>query len=204
MELLSALSEFSTLVYVLALFGVILILFYESINDIKYRRIGKKSVILLYVFCPLALFLSENNLTEASFVFMFSLFIFIAVWIFSFGQFGIGDSLTIASVTMILGTFTAFQNFLLILALISIPWSAYWIVKYFGKKGYKGQIFRNIMILSPDQLKPGMVLKEDNFMNGLNEKDIEKIKDSGIEKIEVKQPLPFIPVVFLAFILVLI
>jgi hypothetical protein len=55
-----------------------------------------------------------------------------------------------------------------------------------------------------DKVKPGMVLAEDGFMHGLTEKDIDDMKLKGETELIVKAPLPFIPVIFLAFIFTLI
>jgi prepilin signal peptidase PulO-like enzyme (type II secretory pathway) len=197
-------SGFNHLISGLSLIIIILVLFYESINDIKYRRISKFGVICLYVMVPIYLFSTGIPLTEASFTFLFTLGIFLGVWALSFGQFGIGDSLVIGALGWMFGNFADVQNFLFILALICIPWGVYWIVHYVKKNGYR-DIMKKIRSKIPiEKVKPGMVLANDNFMHGLDEEEIQKMKLKGILEVKVKQPLPFIPAVFLAFILTLI
>lgn len=55
-----------------------------------------------------------------------------------------------------------------------------------------------------DELRPGMVLATDNFMHGLTINDIEKLRHEGYITITVKNPMPFIPCIFIAFLIVLI
>jgi Flp pilus assembly protein protease CpaA len=198
------LSGFSNLVAGLSLISIILILFYESINDIKYRRISKHGIVGLYILVPLYLYTSGIDLSASTFTFLFTLGIFLGVWLISFGQFGIGDSLVLGALGWFMADFANLQNFLFILALICIPWGAYWIVHYVQKNGYRALMSKIRNTLPVEKLKPGMVLSDDKFMHGLDEKDINNLQIKGILHVDVKQPLPFIPAIFLAFILTLI
>ena len=51
-----------------------------------------------------------------------------------------------------------------------------------------------------NQVKPGMILAKDYFMKGLNEEEIEKLKDEGHVYLDIKQAYPYIPVILFTFI----
>jgi prepilin signal peptidase PulO-like enzyme (type II secretory pathway) len=196
-------SSFGNFVIAFSLILILIVLFYESINDVKYRRISKGGVVVLYILTPIYVFASGIDLMTASFTFLFTLGVFLVIWLVSFGRFGIGDSLVLGAVGWFLGDFTTLQNFLFILAIFAIPWSAYWMY-YYMSKGYKDLLFKFTNKIKIDKVISGMVLANDKFMHGLDENDIEKLKANGKTEVTVKQPLPFIPIIFFALVVSLI
>jgi hypothetical protein len=120
--------------------------------------------------------------------------------VFSFGRFGIGDAMVLGALGWFYHDFTSLQHFLFIMAGICIPWAVFCILYYGRHQGFLNAIKgfkRNINI---DEAQPGMVLASDNFMHGLTREDIDGMKHAGFVRIDVKQPFPFIPVIFIAFV----
>jgi prepilin signal peptidase PulO-like enzyme (type II secretory pathway) len=140
---------------------------------------------------------------QSTYVFLFAFILFLGLAVFSKGQFGFGDALVLGALGWYYHTFTAFQTFLFTLAIVGIPWAIYWTWHYGKKQGYSNLIRAFRKTISIDDAQPGMVLAKDRFMNGLTQKDIDKMKQAGSITIDVKQPFPFIPVIFIAFLITL-
>jgi hypothetical protein len=82
---------------------------------------------------------------------------------------------------------------------------AYFILKNHKQngKGFKN-IFTKTMLVPTNELKPGMILAHDYFMKGLTEKEIEELKKTCNSTIMIKQAYPFIPVIFMSFLMYVI
>lgn len=175
---------------------IILILFLASIEDLKYRRINKWTVVFLYILVPFYLYSRDISMLTASFCFMFTLAVFVSLWFISFGSFGMGDVLVISALGWMVADFHILHVFLLTMGVLSIPWGIFWIIKYKRDPRYSG-VWHGFKKLIPiKDLQVGMVKAEDNFMKGLTETEIQDLKNTGVRNIRVKQPMPFIPVVF--------
>lgn len=132
----------------------------------------------------------------ASFCFMFTLVVFVSLWFISFGSFGMGDVLVISALGWMVADFSILHVFLLTMGVLSIPWGLFWVIKYKRDPNFSGIWHGFKKIIPIKDLRPGMVNADDNFMQGLDGDQIEKIQKSGVSTIRVKQPMPYIPVVF--------
>jgi len=92
--------------------------------------------------------------------------------------------------------FSILQAFLITMGVMSIPWALFWIWKYRKDPDTHGLWTGFKKTINISKVKPGMVLAKDNFMHGLDEKEIEQFKKQGHKLLEIKQPMPYIPVVF--------
>lgn len=182
---------------------VIVALYLASAEDIKYRRISKKTIVYLYLLAPAYLYVSGADFMVASLCFMFTGVVFAGMWFISRGGFGIGDVLVITAIAWMTADFGILKIFLLSMAVMSIPWALFWIWKT-HKNGYKGILHGFKKTLPIDELRPGMVLDSDNFMTGLDQKDIEDLKRSGRVYVAVKLPMPYIPVIFFALMVYIV
>lgn len=189
-------------IIITSIIGIILL--YSSIEDLRSRTIRAVWVVLLYILVSLRSVFAGQLSIQSTYVFLFAFILFMGLAIFSRGQFGYGDALVLGALGLYYHTFTGFQTFLFTLAIVGIPWAIYWTWHYGKKQGYKNLINAFKKTISIDDAQPGMVLAKDCFMNGLTQKDIDKMKQAGSITIDVKQPFAFIPCIFIAFIITLI
>jgi len=178
------------------------ILLFASIEDIYHRTIGKWKVVLIFILVICINIMTDNFNPEATSMFLLVSGSFIGISLISFGGFGMGDALVIGALGWAMADFEALQGFLFAIGLISLIWAVFWVFWLFRKNGYSDFVkgIKQIQVLPVDKLRAGMVLAEDNFMHGLTLEDIDKIKDRGVKWIKIKQPLPFIPVIFVAYL----
>lgn len=176
---------------------ILLILAFASIYDIKYRRIETKSIIYLYILVPFYLYLTNADMTVASICFMLTLAMFIFLWVISLGGFGFGDVLTISVLGWLIADLDILHAYLITMGVMSIPWALFWTWYYARKPEYKGLLHGFKKVIPVDKLRPGMVKANDSFMKGFTEEDIARFKDQGYTSVRVKQPMPYIPVVFI-------
>lgn len=181
------------------LIGVIL--FYASVEDLRNRTIRAVWVMALYAIMSVRAVVSESLSLESTYVFLFGFILFMLLAFVSRGQFGFGDALVLGSLAWFYHTFTDFQTFLFILSIVGIPWAIYWSFHYGKKEGYRNIINSFKKTINIDEAREGMVLAKDRFMNGLTRADIDTLKAEGHMTIDVKQPFPFIPVVFISFMI---
>jgi len=178
------------------------VLYKATLEDLATRTIRSIWVIILYILVSIYSVSAELNL-QSTYVFLFGFILFMGLATLSRGQFGFGDALVIGALAWYYHTFNDFRMFLFVIAIIGIPWTIYW-TWYYSKKMKIGDIIRaGSKEISVDKAQPGMVLAGDNFMHGLTKKDIERFKTEGKLTIDVKQPFPFIPVIFLAFLVMI-
>lgn len=188
-------------ILIIAYFFIMITLFYATIEDLRFRRISTHYVIALYLIVIVSVILGNRISLEATYCFLFSFVIFLVISLVSKGGFGIGDALVIGSLGWYLHDFTTLRTFMFILGVISVIWATSWFI-YYKKKHDINFLTRATMDLPIEQVRPGMVLLEDNFMRGLRQKEIDRMKQSGVLIVSIKQqPLPFIPVIFLAMLL---
>lgn len=141
---------------------------------------------------------------QTTFVFLFAFIIFMTIAVFSRGHFGIGDAMVIGALAWYFGSFPQLQFFLFSMGAISIVWWLLWAFKFREDNTSKG-IFTGFKKNLPiDQIKPGMVLATDNFMQGLTQPQIDRMRMDGYITVNVKFPYPFIPVIFIAFLATLL
>jgi hypothetical protein len=180
-----------------------IILFYASVEDLRNRTIRAIWVIALYIIMSMRSVVSQSLSMESTYVFLFGFILFMLLALISRGQFGYGDALVLGSLAWFYHTFNDFQMFLFVLAIVGIPWAVYWSWYYGKKEGYKNIINAFKKTISINEVRVGMVLAKDRFMNGLTGHDIENLRAEGHMTLDVKQPFPFIPVVFIAFMITL-
>jgi len=179
---------------------ILIALFFSSKEDFKYHRISKKYVIFVFLVVMVYNSLIGGDI-EKTLSFSITLIIFGGISIFSRGQFGIGDTLILGAIGWFIGNLIQLQYYFLILSFSMLILGTYFIVINYKKNGkQKCSIFKIVNHVPIDKVVPGMVLADDYFMEGLNEKDIQKLKDDKVESILVKQTYPFIPVIFVSFL----
>lgn len=181
-----------------------IVLFFASVEDLKYRIIGKWKVIWMYLIAMIIV-ISTNNVENiyVSMTFLLSLVVFILVAVLSFGQFGIGDSLAIAACIWVAACFGDIRHYLLLLSIVTLVWACYWVLWLYRRNGTGHFVdsFRLKEIIHVSKLQVGMVLDGDNFMHGLKPEDIEELQNSGLQIVTVKNPIAYIPVIFISFLL---
>jgi hypothetical protein len=180
-----------------------LVLFYASVEDLRNRTIRAIWVIVLYIIMSVRAVVSNSLGMESTYVFLFAFTLFMLLALISRGQFGYGDALVLGALGWYYHTFNDLQTFLFAIGVIGVPWAIYWSWHYGKKEGYRNIINAFKRTIDINDAKVGMVLAKDRFMNGLTGHDIENLKAEGHMTIDVKQPFPFIPVVFIAFIVTL-
>jgi len=169
-----------------------------SIQDIKTIEIKREIVIALYILAPAYLYTTDANYATAGLCFLFTLITFSSLWFISRKGFGFGDVLVISALAWMVADFSILRAFLLTMGVMSIPWGLFWLWKYKKDPDLETMWTGEKKEIPVSDLKPGMVLAEDGFMHGLTDREIsriQKVKDF----IMVKKPMPFIPVVLLAF-----
>lgn len=178
------------------------ILLYASAKDFKYRTISRRIVAIVFIIV-LAYRLIAGITAEVSFTFLYVLIAFLLITFLSRERFGLGDSLLIGAVALFFGTTAMIQQFIYAMVLSAL---ALWFVYFIKDKQYKDLkgLFRNekSRVVPIDKVVVGSILASDNFMCGLSENDISKLKRDGRTELEIKQPyLPFIPCICFGFIL---
>jgi Flp pilus assembly protein protease CpaA len=200
--------EFNTLAqYVLT--GILLsILIIASKEDMRYHRISKKYVMLILVFTLLYTLVYKTYGLERTAAFLIAFGMFGGMTLLSRGKFGFGDSIIISAIALYIGRVNQLGYFFIILAFVSIAWGAYCYLKtrHNSKTGDKKTLwdsFSSINTITIDKLVPGMILANDNFMQGLNEEEIMDLKKQGLKELQIKYAYPFIPVILMSFIVYL-
>ena len=190
-----------SLFYSVCAIALLLVLFFSSKEDIRYHRISKKYVILCFI-----IVLTYNNIIggtiEATISFIFTLGLFSAFTFLSRGGFGFGDSLILGAIGWFIGNLRYLQYYFIVLGFCMLLLSAYFIIKNHKQNG-KGlkNFFIKTTLVNINELKPGMILADDYFMKGVTEKEIDELKKKNITTVMVKQAYPFIPVIFLSFLI---
>lgn len=146
------------------------------------------------------IFLLDTATFASTYVFLLSLIFFCALALFSRGHFGIGDALVLGAVAWMFGSFLVFQVFLFAMAFISIPWAVFWMIRFRKDNTLRSIVTGMKQTIPIGRVRPGMVLASDNFMHGLTDKDIERMRNDGADSVCVKLPFPFIPVIFFAYL----
>jgi len=198
--------SYESLLY--AVFNVLLVipLYFASKEDMKYHRIDKKYVQIVFILVFIFTLLTREYAVERTFSFLITLGIFSALTVFSKGGFGFGDTLILGALGWYIGSLMHLRYFFIILIGVIVLWGLYQIKttdnEVWDKKGIK-KYFEMKKMVPIDKVKPGMILAEDYFMKGLKENEIIDLKKKGIAYLNIKQAYPFIPVIFITFILFL-
>jgi Flp pilus assembly protein protease CpaA len=191
-------------VHAITYITIAIILFYSSLKDFKYRTISRRSVAIVFIIV-LAYRLISGIPAESTFTFILILVAFVALTIISRGGFGMGDSLLISAIAFFFGNFSQIQYFIYALGVCGI---IFWFVYFIRDKDYrniKEAFLSKVSTVPINEVKIGSVLATDNFMAGLTEVDIEKLKKSGVKEIQTKtQPMPFIPCIFIAYVIAIL
>lgn len=183
--------------YSIGLIGMLLILFFASIRDIQYHRIDRNFVL---VFLLIVMFYNTLNPgVEKTLSFFISLGLFGFITLVTKGGFGIGDTLILGCIGWWIGDLKHLQYYLIVLVFATLILEAYFIIKNHEQRGLK-KIYNNTKFVPVNELKPGMILAKDYFMKGLTEKDITAMKQVCNSTVRVKFAYPFIPVIFLSFL----
>lgn len=179
-----------------------LVLFHASYEDIKRRDISSLHVIVLFILVAFYTVVTGTMGMQTTYVFLFAFVLFVGISALSFGHFGMGDSLVIGALAWYLDTFSSLQTFLYAMGLVAIPWAIYWSIRYRKDNTLKSMLHGFKQIVPIDKVKVGDVLSHDNFMHGLSSDQISKMKVEGFVTVEIKKPFAFIPVIFIAFLIV--
>lgn len=185
---------------------LLLTLYFSSVEDMKYHRISKK-----YVLACFLIVIFYNNYVggsvEATVSFLLTLGLFSGITFLSKGGFGFGDTIIIAALGWFIGDMIHLQYFYLTLGFSALILGGYFVIIN-HKNNHKGaSLFLNDkQFIKVSKLKPGMILCKDYFMKGLTEKDIEEIQknNESDNAICIKQAYPFIPVIFMSFLIYVI
>jgi len=183
----------------LILFLIIVVLAIASYQDLKTITIKREIIIALYLLVPAFLYTSNANYATAGICFIFTLITFTCLWFMSRKGFGFGDVLVISALAWMLADFTILRAFLITMGVMSIPWGLFWLWRYKKDPDLENMWSGKKQKISVEKLKPGMVLADDGFMQGLTEKQIKKIRREKTS-LMVKKPMPFIPVVLFALV----
>lgn len=183
---------------------IVLLLFHASVEDIYQRTIGSLHVICLYILVALYSVMTETMSLQTTYVFLFGFIMFISIAVFSKGHFGIGDAMVIGALSWYIGTFSGFQHFLFAIAIVSIPWTVYWLIRYRKDNTLSGVFSGFKQVVPIGDVRVGDVLSSDNFMHGLTGVQIDRLRQEGHAALEIKKPFPFIPVIFIAFFITLL
>jgi len=178
------------------------VMFYISIHDCKYRSIPYFTVPILFIIAPIYIWLSGVSFTIASLCFLYVFMSFALLFIVGRGGFGIGDVIVVALAGWIIADFDGLYTYLLYLfAPTMFLWFLGNLIVYWKRHGFdmKG-FFKFRKIVNVKDLKPGMVMANDNFMHGLTEKDIEDLKKRFCQ-VSIKEPMAFVPVVFISILI---
>jgi hypothetical protein len=111
--------------------------------------------------------------------------------------------MVIGALALYFHTFHSFQMFLYAMGIISIPWVIYYTLKYRKDTSLRGILHGFRATVPIDKVNVGDVIYGDNFMHGLTLEQINKYKMDGYISLEIKKVMPFIPVIFMAFIITL-
>ncbi len=192
------------IIYFICILIILVTLFFSSKEDLKYHRISKKYVIIVFM-----VVLFYNTITggsvEKTIAFLTTLIIFGGLSIVSRGRFGIGDALILGGLGWFIGDMIHLQYFYITLSFCMLVLGAYFVILNYKQNGKQlKNVFKINSVIPTDNLEPGMVLADDYFMKGLLENEVEKIKKQGKKFIAVKQTYPFIPVIFVSFLLYVI
>ena len=193
------------IVHAITSITIAVVLLYCSLKDFKYRTISRRIVAIVFVIV-LAYRLIVGIPAESSFAFLYTFIAFVSLAAISFGRFGMGDALLIGAVSWQLGSFAEVQQFIYAMVISAL---VLWIIYFIKDKNYKNikesLIGNKITTVPIDKVKIGSVLATDNFMAGLTELDIDKLKKSGVKEIQTKtQPMPFIPCIFIAYLIAIL
>jgi Flp pilus assembly protein protease CpaA len=193
------------IVHAITCITIAIILFYSSLKDFKYRTISRRSVAIVFIIV-LAYRLIVGIPAESSFAFLYVFIAFVALAAISRGKFGMGDALLIGAVSWQLGSFNEIQQFIYAMGISGIALWIFYFVKNKEYKNIKESLTGNKITTVPiNEVKIGSVLATDNFMAGLTELDIDKLKKSGVKEIQTKtQPMPFIPCIFIAYLIAIL
>jgi len=194
----------ASITYSVCAIALLIVLFFSSKEDMKYHRISKKYVILTFLIVIVYTAIIGNSI-EGTICFMLSLGLFSAFTFCSRGGFGFGDTLLIASLGWFIGDLIHLQYFYVTMGFCMLIIGSYFVLKNrkLNGKGWKN-IFVKSILVPINEIKPGMILANDYFMKGLTEKEIEELKKRCDTSIMIKQAYPFIPVIFLSFLLYVI
>ena len=176
-----------------------LVLFYASVEDLRHRTIRSIWVITLYILVSASSIITGSISTQSTFVFLFTFILFMGIAVFSFGRFGIGDAMVLGALGWFYHDFASLQHFLFIMGGVCLPWAMFCILYYGRHQGFLNTIKGFKRHINIEEARPGMVLASDNFMHGLTQTQIDDMRHAGFVTIDVKQPFPFIPVIFIAF-----
>ncbi len=183
--------------------ALVIPLYLASKEDMKYHRIDKRYVLWVLLTVMVYTFLTREYVVDRTFSFLITLGIFTALTVLSKGGFGFGDTLILAALGWYIGSLTHLRYFFILLVVVIIFWGIYQTVstrkERTDRKGIR-RLFDMSKMVPIDDVEPGMILANDYFMKGLNEKEIEKLKNDGHVYLNVKQAYPFIPVILITFL----
>ena len=188
---------------IIPLIGVFIVLTYISIHDLKYRNIPFFTVYLLFGLAPIYLYLANISFTSASFCFLFTFGVFTVFFILGRGGFGFGDVIVIAILGWMIGDMGSLGLYMYFLGGSLVIWWVVCIVYYKKRLRCKGWLHGFRRNISTKDLKPGMVLEGDNFMQGLKKEQIMGLQ-SRFDHVDIKEPMPFIPPLFISFVVFIV
>jgi len=189
--------------YIITIIMIILMLD-MSLDDIKHTRIKAWQVAFIYLLVMIYVTMNDLFSSNATISFLILLFVFTPIAGLSHGKFGMGDALMIGALGWYFASLSKIDIFLYAWITMSLFWAIFWIIYLWNKSDIRDIVIGYKKTIPVTDLKAGMILASDNFVKGLTDKEINKIKGTGVKEVAVKKPLPYIPCIFLAFLLSLL
>lgn len=173
-----------------------LLLLIMSIDDVKYTRIKAKHVMIFYIMVMTYIVINDLFSPKTTTSFIIILVTFTCIAYFSKGKFGMGDALLLGALGWYFSGIGKINMFLYVWAGVSILWAVYWIIYFYKKSDIRDIVLGFKRKIPITELKAGMILSNDNFVKGITSKEIYDLKQNGVTEVEIKKPLPYIPVFF--------
>lgn len=191
--LITGLSYFITFIMMVLMLDM-------SIDDVKHTRIKAWQVAMVYLLVMVYVIINGLYSPSTTMSFLIILVVFTAIAGLSRGKFGMGDALMLGALGWYFASLGKINAFLYSWAFMSMMWAVFWVIYLWNKSDIRDIVLGYKKTIPIYELKAGMILAKDNFVKGLTEDEIEKIKNSGATEVEIKKPLPYIPAIFLAFV----
>jgi Flp pilus assembly protein protease CpaA len=186
--------------------AILFVLFYASIEDMRYHRITKRNVFLVLLLVLVFTMFYHTYGIERTATFLIAFGVFGGITILTKGGFGFGDTIILSSIALYIGRVQDFGTYAQILGITTLLWGAYHIIRQRQQNKEKKFTFKFSMIdtIPIDRVIPGMILANDYFMEGLKPGDITDLKRKGFLTLKIKYAYPYIPVIFFSFLFYLI
>ena len=182
-------------------FIMLLLMLDMSIDDIKHTRIKAWQVAMVYLLVMIYVSINDLFSPKTTISFLIILVIFTTIAGLSKGKFGMGDALMLGALGWYFASLGKINGFLYAWIAMSFLWAVFWIIYLWNKSDIRDIVIGYKKTIPITELKEGMILAKDNFVKGLTEKEVIELCNTGAKEVDVKKPLPYIPCIFLAFLI---